>query len=184
MEPLPPASVNAGDIVTVLSTAVVGVSLFLNWYPITISAAGVQYLERLLQGVFSSLFGQSLPGSYGTVTGPITLSVTALDHNAGGWRWAMLVLGGIIVVEVLLSIFSTLSSQSTPAWPHGSFVVVLTATNFVLLVVAFFDKPLSGAPPGLWAVGHGVGAYLGVIAGVAALAGAIVYALTSPARRS
>ena len=78
---------NVGDVFAGVGTGFVLISLLLTWYRVTITPLGVQFLESLERALFSRLFPQAAAG-LGGLTGPLTLSLSALDRAAGGWRWA------------------------------------------------------------------------------------------------
>jgi hypothetical protein len=99
--------------------------------------------------------------------------VSALDKAAGGWRWAILVVSIVILLELLLAIGSGTTKQPSQSWPHTSILLVLTVANLLLVVAAFFSLPYSGMPAGYLTVTRGIGAYLGLAAGFVACGGAV-----------
>ena len=169
-----------GDVLAGSGTGIVLISMFLTWYRVTITPLGVQFFESLERALFSRLFPQAAAG-LGGLTGPLTLSVSALDKAAGGWRWAILVVSIVILLELLLAIGSGTTKQPSQSWPHTSILLVVTVANLLLVVAAFFSLPYSGTPAGYLTVTRGIGAYLGLVAGFVACGGAVaVLAKSSP----
>jgi len=155
--------------VAAAGTAVVLISLFMTWYRVTITPAGLQFFQSLERALFARLFPQA--ADLGGLTAPFTISISALGKDAGGWHWAILVVSIVLVLEVLLAAGSGVARQAAPSWPHGTVVLVLTVTNLILIAVAFFDLPYGGTPAYL-EVSRGLGAFVGLIAGLVALGGA------------
>ena len=104
----------------------------------------------------------------------MTFSVSALGSGAGGWRWAILVVSIVLLLEVLLAISSSTRSQYPSAWPHTPIVLVLTVTNLILVGAAFLSRPYGDTPSSYVTVAPGIGAYLGFLAALVACGGAIV----------
>jgi hypothetical protein len=168
-----------GDALLVAGTGVVIVSLFLTWYRVTITAVGMQFYQALL----SHLFPQTAL-SLGGLTGPLTMPVSALGKEAGGWRWAILVVSIVLVLEVVLAIGSGVTRQIAPAWPHTTIVLVLSFANLVLLGAAFFNLPYNDVPSAYISVSHGIGSYVGPAAGILAFGGALARAFRPPAGKA
>ena len=164
---------NVGDVFAGVGTGFVLISLLLTWYRVTITPLGVQFLESLERALFSRLFPQAAAG-LGGLRGPLTLSLSALDRAAGGWRWAILVVSIVIFLEVLLAASAGTTRQSAPTWPHTAILLVLTVANLLLVVAAFVNLPYGGTPAGYLTVTRGLGAYLGLVAGLIACGGALV----------
>ena len=139
------------------------ISMFLSWYSVTLTALGVQFYESL-ERAFLSRLSPEIASGFAGLTGPITFSVPALGPGAGGWRWAILVVSIILLVEVLLAIASSARSQSAPNWPHTSILLLLSVSNLVLVAAAFFSLPYSSAPSSYLGVSPGLGAYVGLLA--------------------
>ena len=72
--------------------------------------------------------------------------------------------------------------QVAPLWPHAATILVLTVANLVLVVAAFFDQPFNEVPSAYLSVSHGIGAYLGLAAGLVALGGAIARLAKGPSK--
>jgi len=159
------------DVVAAAGTAFVLISLLLTWYRVTITAAGLQYVESLERALFPSLYPRVAAGLGGI--GPFTTSVSALGKGAGGWRWTILVVSSVLLLEILLATSSGATKQSSPSGPHGAILLVLTVANLILVAAAFFNLPFGGAPAAYMTVARGFGAYLGLLAGLVACGGAV-----------
>jgi hypothetical protein len=92
-----------GDVVAAAGTGLVLISTFLTWYSVTLTSLGVQFYESLERALFSRLFPQIAAG-LGGLTGPLTFSVSVLGKGAGGWRWAILVVSIVLLLEVIVRI--------------------------------------------------------------------------------
>jgi hypothetical protein len=84
---------------------------------------------------------------------------------------------GVTTPGVAVSSGATKPSAST--WPHTSVLLVLTVANLLLVVAAFVSLPYSGTPAGYLTVTRGLGAYLGLVAGLVACGGAIAVLVKS-----
>lgn len=159
-----------GELAAGAGTGLVLISMLLTWYRVTITSAGFQYLESLER----ALFPQAAAG-LGGVTGPLSTSVSALGQGAGGWRWTILVVSIVLLLVLLLATTSGMARKSSSSGPSAAVAVilVLATTNLVLVAVAFFNLPFGGTPAAYMTVTRGVGAYLGLLAGIVALGGAV-----------
>jgi len=170
----------AADVVCMAGSGVVLLSMFLTWYSVTLTALGVQFYASLEQAFLSRLFPQIAAG-LGGLRGPLTSPVSALGEGAGGWRWAILVVSIVIVLEALLAISSGSASQSSSAWPHTAVQLVLTIADLVLVIAAFFSVPYGNVPTSYLTVDHGLGGYLGLLAALVACGAAVAgWLRTSP----
>lgn len=167
-----------GDVLAASGAGLVLISIFLTWYNVTLTTLGVQFYESLEKAFFARLFPQ-IANNFGGLTGPLTFSVPALGTGAGGWRWAILVVSIILLLEVLMAISSSTRSQLPPTWPHSGILLVMTVTNLILVVVAFFTLPYSGTPSSYVTAARGVGAYLGLLGVLVACAGAVTVLVKS-----
>jgi hypothetical protein len=154
------------------------VSLLLTWYRVTITPAGMQFYQSLISRLFPGA-GSELGG----LTGPLTFSVSALDKEAGGWRWVILVVSAVLLLEVLLALGTGVAQQTAPTWPHASILLVLTVVNLILVVAAFFVRPDGGTSSLYLTVSNGVGAYIGLVAALVAFGGGLARFLRSPSSR-
>ena len=170
-----------GDVLAASGAGLVLISLFVTWYNVTLTALGVQFYESLEKALFARLFPQ-IANSFGGLTGPLTFSVPALGTGAGGWRWAILVVSIVLLLEVLMAVSSSTRSQLPPTWPHSGILLVLTVSDLILVVAAFFSVPYSGTPNGYVTAASGVGAYLGLLAALLACAGAVTVLVKSAPR--
>ena len=165
-----------GEVLAGVGTGFVLISMLLSWYSVTITPLGVEFFESLERALFSRLFPQVSSG-LGGLTGPLTITVSPLDKAAGGWRWAILVVSIVILLEILLAVSSGATNRSVSTWPHTAIISVLGVANLLLVVAAFLALPYGGAPAGYLTVSRGVGAYLGLVAALIACAGAIAVLL-------
>jgi len=170
-----------GDVLAAAGTGILLISMWLSWYSVTITPEGVRFFESLERAFLSRLFPQVASG-LGSLTGPLTSSVSALGEGAGGWRWAILVVAIILMLEVLIAISSGVTKQALPTWPHASVLLVLSVANLILVTAAFFDLPYGGAPAAYLTVSRGVGAYIGLLAALVAFAGAVTRLVNSPTK--
>lgn len=162
-----------GDVLAAAGSGLVLISIFLTWYSVTLTALGVQFYESVERAFLSRLFPQIANG-IGGLSGPLTFSMPALGSGAGGWRWAILVVSILLLLEVLLAIASSTKSQSTPGWPHTAVLLLLSVSDLVLVLAAFFSLPYGSAPSSYLSVARGVGAYIGLLAALLACGGAVV----------
>lgn len=168
------------DVVCVAGSAVVLISLFLTWYSVTLTDLGLRFFTSLEQAFLSRLFPQVAAG-LGGLKGPLTSSVSALGEGAGGWRWAILVVSIVLILETLLAISS--GATSAP-WPHTAVQLLLSLADFILVIAAFFSVPYGSVPSVYMTEGHGVGAYLGLLAALVACGGAFAAWIGLPTRSS
>ena len=100
------------------------------------------------------------------------MSISPLDKTAGGWRWAILVVSVVILLEVLLAVSSGVAKESESTWPHTPILLVLTVANLFLVIAAFVNLPYGDTPANYLTVTRGPGAYLGLLAALIASCGA------------
>ncbi len=168
------------DVLVGVGTGFVLISMLLTWYRVTITPLGVEFFESLERALFSRLFPQFSAG-LGGLSGPLTMSVSPLDKAAGGWRWAILVVSIVILLEVLLAVGSGAAKSLASTWSHAAVLLVLTVANLLLVLAAFVSLPYGGTPAGYLIVTRGVGAYLGLVAALVACGGVVaVLAKNSP----
>ncbi len=169
------------DVVAAAGTGLVLISMFLSWYDVTLTSLGVQFYDSLERALFSRLFPQIATG-LGGLTGPLTFPVSAVGKGAGGWRWAILVVSIVLLLEVIVSISSGAAGPASPGWPHTPILLTLTVTNLVLVVAAFLSQPYSGTPSSYVTVAPGLGAYLGLLAALVACGGGVARSLKNSPR--
>ena len=137
-----------GDLIVLVGTVVVFVSLYLPWYSISLSG-------------FASLYSGGAIGS-----------ISALGDGAGGWRFLILVVCLVIVGYVFLR---TMSSRGLRLpLPHWQLVTVLTGLNLLLVLIAFLVKPGGGSTVSGLSISWDYGAYLALGAAALAVAGAVI----------
>ncbi|MDA8279752.1 MAG: zinc ribbon domain-containing protein [Actinomycetota bacterium] len=119
--------------------------------------------------LFVSLF---LPW-YSIGYGGVSASTSAMGSGAGGWRVLVLVLALLTIGYLLVR--TVLSTVRLPI-PHWQFLTVLTVVVALLTLLAFLVKP-GVDTTGLGTAGIGTswsyGAYIGLVAAVAAVGGAV-----------
>ena len=119
--------------------------------------------------LFVSLF---LPW-YSIGYGGVSASTSAMGSGAGGWRVLVLVLALLTIGYLLVrTVWSTVRLPI----PHWQFLTVLTVVVALLTLLAFLVKP-GVDTTGLGTAGIGTswsyGAYIGLVAAVAAVGGAV-----------
>ena len=127
------------------ATGGVLLSLLLTWYSVTITAVGMQFYQSLERALLYRLFPAAASG-VGGLSGPLTISVSALSKEAGGWRWAILVVSIVLILEVLLAIGSGVASRPRLAGHTQRSLLALCVVNLVLVGAAFFNLPYSDVP--------------------------------------
>jgi hypothetical protein len=110
---------------------------------------------------------------------PPQLSVSALGGGAGGWRFLILVMA-IIVLLYLLSRTLDVVAKAVPS--HWPMLVGLTAFQGLLVLIGFFANPLS-ILDSLGSSSWAAGAFLALIAAIAAVGGGPGYAGKQEAAR-
>lgn len=130
------------DVLQCIAAAAVLGSLFMPWYQLGISRGGVG----------------------------VNVSYSALSSPAGGWRWLILVVAVVILLEGMIAVVAKVSE--TGAWRHAEVQAVLGVVLVGLVIGAFFASPFPDFAsvvqiPGLdRSVGPGV--YLGIVSAVLA----------------
>ena len=84
------------------------------------------------------------------------MSISPLDKTAGGWRWAILVVSVVILLEVLLAVSSGVAKESESTWPHTPILLVLTVANLFLVIAAFVNLPYGDTPANYLTVTRGL----------------------------
>jgi hypothetical protein len=103
-----------------------------------------------------------------------TLSVSALNSLAGGWRYLILVLCLLIVIYLFVRTFLVRGARLP--LPHWQLMASMTVVNALLLVLAFLVKPnfAQTLSEGGVSTSWGYAAFIGVVAGIIAVIGAVV----------
>ena len=120
--------------------------------------------------LFISLFLPWYTASYKGIGG-ISAS-TSVDGLWHGWMYLSLIVCIAIVAYLIVKAGWDTVPISGFAIPHLTLMMVATVVNFVLVLIAFIDKPsgVSVGTLGGLSIGWGFGAVLGLIAGVVACA--------------
>ena len=99
----------------------------------------------------------------------LSASTNALGSGAGGYRFLILIVSLVTIAYVVARSLG-LPRQLPQPLLHWQVLIGLTGLDALLTVISFFDKPSGG---GIVSVGWGAGAFLGLIAALGALGGAI-----------
>jgi len=145
-----------GDLISLVATVIVFVSLFLPWYS------------------FSESSTTNISTTEPTSSGQTLYTISALGTGAGGWRFLIVVLA--IVIILLLLVLTLLPGGLRAPIPYWQLLTVLCSVSFLLVLLAFLVKP-GGAETsdGLsysWSWSYG--AFLGLSAGLVAVVGGVV----------
>lgn len=100
----------------------------------------------------------------------ITITNSALGQFAGGFRFLVLVMAIIVVLYLLARTFAPRGFRLP--LPHWQILAILVGLQFLLTILTFFIKPSTG--PGGPGVSWSYGAYIGLVAGIIAVAGAVL----------
>jgi len=157
-----------GDLIAGIASLLVLISVFVPWYTFAAAAGadGSNATPAQQQLVLAICGDQPAVCSSDA---PPRVSVTALGGGAGGWRYLILVVA-IIGVLYVLSRAAAATAQVVPY--HWQILIGLTAVQGLLVLIAFFDNPLDildSFGSSSWAAG----AFIGLIAAIAAMVAAI-----------
>jgi hypothetical protein len=158
-----------GDLIAGSASFLALISLFLPWYSFAASAARASATATPAQQqvVLAICSGQPAVCSSNA---PPQFSVSALGGGAGGWRFLILV---VAIVAVLYVLSRTLDGVARAFRYHWQVLLGLTAFQGLLVLIAFFANPLS-ILDSLGSSSWAVGAFLALIAAIAAVVGAIL----------
>jgi hypothetical protein len=109
---------------------------------------------------------------FGVSIGPIGLEVDGL--TAHGYLYLVLILG--LVELAYLVIAARADVRGRVPVPHEQLLTTINVINLVLVVIAFFDKGVSG-------IGWRFGAFVGLIAAIVAAAPQLAISVSGRARR-
>jgi hypothetical protein len=158
-----------GDLVAGIASFLVFIAVFIPWYSFASSAdsasANATFAQQQL--VLAVCSGQPVICESDV---PPQFSIGALDGGAGGWRYLILVVAIIIVLYVLSRTLDVVA-QAIPS--HWQVLIGMTALQGLLVLIAFAINPLSlldSFGSSSWAFG----AFLALIAAIAATVGAIL----------
>jgi hypothetical protein len=157
-----------GDLIAGIASFLVLITLFFPWYSFTASAAQAsdqatpaqQQLVLAVCGDQPAVCESNIPPQF---------SVSALGGGAGGWRFLILV---VAIIAVLYVLSRTLGAVVQAVPYHWQVLVGLTALQGLLVLIAFFANPL-GILDTFGSSSWAVGAFLALIAAIAAVVGAI-----------
>jgi hypothetical protein len=158
-----------GDLISGIAAFLVLISLFFPWYSFASSAAQASGNATLAQQQLVLAICSDQPAVCASNTPP-QFSVSALGGGAGGWRFLILVVA-IIVVLYVLSRAVDVVARAVPC--HWQVLVGITAFQGLLVLIAFFANPL-GILDSFGSSSWAVGAFLALIAAIAAVAGAVL----------
>jgi hypothetical protein len=119
-------------------------------------------LADLIAGVASFLLLISLFLSWFGIT-VIGVHLTASGTSAHGWLWIVFIIC-LAILAYLVCLAGWGNLPFAPQLPHVTVMITATVVNFVLVFIAFIDKPGGGG------VGWEFGAFLALIASIVAAA--------------
>ena len=158
-----------GDLIAGIASFLVFISLFFPWYSFAASPARASAQATLAQQqLLLAVCGQQLDICASNVAPKF--SVSALGAGAGGWRILILVVA-ILVVLYVLSRTLDVVARAVPS--HWQVLVGMTALQGLLVLIAFFVNPLGILDP-LGSSSWAFGAFLALIAAIAAVVGAVL----------
>jgi hypothetical protein len=158
-----------GDLIAGIASFLVLISLFIPWYSFAASADSASASPTLAQQQLVLAICSDQPAVCASNVPP-QFGVSALGGGAGGWRFLILV---VAIVAMLYVLSRTLDAVNQAIPYHWQLLVGITALQGLLVLIAFFANPLSifgSLGSSSWAFG----AFLGLIAGIAAVVGAIM----------
>ncbi len=158
-----------GDLIAGIASFLVLISLFLPWYSFAASAAESSASATVAQQQLVLAVCSDQPAVCSSAAPP-QFSVTALGGGAGGWRFLILVAAIIVVLYVLSR---TLEAVARAIPRHWQVLVGMTVFQGLLVLIAFFANPL-GILDSLGSSSWAAGAFLALIAAIAAVVGAIL----------
>jgi hypothetical protein len=156
-----------GDLIAGIASFMVLITLFLPWYSFAASAASASENATPAQQQLVLAVCADQPAVCSSNTPP-QFSVSALGGVAGGWRYLILV---VAIIAVLYVLSRALGGAPQVAY-HWQVLIGVTALQGLLVLIAFFANPL-GILDTLGSSSWAAGAFLGLIAAIAAVAGAI-----------
>jgi len=162
-----------GLVLSTLGAIVLGISVFLPWYGVSITATGVAYMQEVggqLAAQFGNASMQSYVGSlHGTLDGLAGQQVAALSAHQvlHDLNVILLALVGLALLDSLLALARPVAS--TPAGA-GASVAVLGALASVLVIFRMVDRPAPAGP--LLALSLREGAWMALIGSLTMVVGA------------
>jgi hypothetical protein len=158
-----------GDLIAGIASFVVLISLFFPWYSFAASAAQASATATPAQQQLVLAICSGQPAVCNS-NAPPQFSVNALSGVAGGWRFLILV---VAITAVLHVLSRTLEGVARAVRSHWQVLVGLTAFQGLLVLIAFFANPLA-ILDSLGSSSWAAGAFLALIAAIAAVVGAIL----------
>jgi hypothetical protein len=158
-----------GDLVAAIASFLVFISLFFPWYSFAASPARASAQATLAQQqLLLAVCGQQLDICVSNVAPKF--SVSALGAGAGGWRILILVVA-ILVVLYVLSRTLDVVARAVPG--HWQVLAAMTVLQGLLVLIAFLANPFGILDP-LGSSSWAFGAYLALVAAIAAVVGAVL----------
>lgn len=158
-----------GDLVAGIASFLVLITLFFPWYSFSASADSASANATFAQQQLMLAVCGDQPAVCES-SSPPQFSVSALAGGAGGWRFLILV---VAIIAVLYVLSRTLGAVAQSVRYHWQILVGLTAFQGLLVLIAFFANPLS-ILDSFGSSSWSIGAFLALIAAVAAVTGAIL----------
>jgi hypothetical protein len=158
-----------GDLIAGIASFLALIFLFLPWYSFAASAAQASATATPAQQQLMLAICSGQPALCSS-SAPPQFSVSALGGVAGGWRFLILV---VAIVTVLYVASRTLEGVTRAFRYHSQVLVGLTAFQGLLVLIAFFANPL-GVLNSLGSSSWAAGAFLALIAAIAAVVGAVL----------
>ena len=158
-----------GDLIAGAASFLVLITLFFPWYSFAASAAQASDQATLAQQQLVLAVCSDQPAVCSSDVPP-QFSVSALGGGAGGWRFLILV---VAIIGVLYVLSRTLEAVVRAVPYHWQVLVALTAFQGLLVLIAFFANPL-GILDSFGSSSWAAGAFLALIAAIAAVVGAIL----------
>jgi hypothetical protein len=130
--------------------------------------------------VLGSLFMPWYQFGYGVGGLSVSVSVTALSSQAGGWRWLMLACSLGVLAELLLTLL-IFKARTRRAWPHRSLLALFCAVNLALVAAAMVFSPFGAAGRlGLLNSSLAAGAYVALVGAIVGVGAAVCRLVTGP----
>ncbi|MBA3807419.1 MAG: hypothetical protein H0X28_03345 [Solirubrobacterales bacterium] len=163
-----------GLVISALGAIVLGISVFLPWYGVSLTATGIAYIQEV-SGQLVAQYGNAslqsyMAGLHGTLDGLAGQQVAALSahqilHELNVILLALVVLG---LLDTLLALARPVAT--TPAGA-GASVVVLGALAAMLVLYRMIDRPSPAGP--LLSLSLREGAWLALLGALSMVVGGL-----------